>query len=269
MPAAPVLVLYPMHAQCEFRTTNYFEQTLNTYSRCIEVSNDETWLVNRLYDVRAHGEKVCEEVRADENLKDGNFSIVSFSMGGMMTRYLIEYCPLKMPIRNVVTLGAPLNGISGLSHMPRDGFFGRIVDWVVDKLIYLDVMDRIIESADYWRDPEDYDGYLHHSRFLAEANNEVNYDEERRQAWTHVNKALFIKWEDDQTIIPKVSSWWGQYDQDFNELQREDTTVYSKDLIGIKTLEQQGKAIYVKWPGDHMQFNFTQINEHVLPVLRS
>lgn len=267
--AAPVLILYPMHESCEFRTTNYFEQTLNTYARCIEVSTDESWLVNRLYDVRAHGERLCEEVRNDENFKHGNFSIVSFSLGGMMARYIIEYCPLDMPIRNVVTLGAPLNGISAVSHMPRESWIGSIVDWIVDKLIYYDIMDRVLEPADFWRDPEDHQGYLEHSRFLAEANNEVNFKEERRSAWRKVGKAMFIKWENDQTIIPAESAWWGQYDEDFRVLCRHETEIFQDDLIGIRYLEEQQKSQYVTFPGDHMQFNFTQINEYVLPVLRN
>lgn len=234
----------------------------------MEVSTDETWLVDNLYDVRAHGAKVCEHVRADQHLKAGNFSIVSFSMGGMMARYLIEYCPLDMPIRNVVTLGAPLNGISGINGMTRTSFLGKIADWFVDKLIKFKFMERVIEPADYWRDPTDPQGFLDSSRFLAEANNEVNFDEERRFAWTHINKALFIKWSEDDYIVPKVSAWWGQYDENYNELQRDHTNVYSQDLIGLRTLEQNGKSIYKAWPGNHMQFNYTQINDDVLPVLR-
>lgn len=267
--SAPVLVLYPMHEECEFRATNYFEQTLNTYARCIEVSSDESWLVNDLYNIRTHGEKLCKQVREDEHFKNGNFSIVSFSYGGMMARYLIEYCSFPNPIRNVVTMGSPLNGVSAVSHMPRDTFLGSMVDWVIDKLIYLDVFERVFEPADYWREPEDEEGYLAHSRFLAEANNEINYNETRKEAWTHLNKALFVKWDHDETIIPAESAWWGQFDENFHVLDRQHTNLYKKDLIGIRQLEETHKSQYLELPGDHMQFNYTQINEWVLPVLRA
>ena len=129
-------------------------------------------------------------------------------------------------------------------------------------------MDRIITAADYWRDPKNEEGYLHYSRFLAEANNEVNYSEERKAHWTHINHATFIMWEDDETIIPKESAHWAQYDEHFNIIDRHDTNLFQQSLIGIKTLEDENKADYKSFPGNHMQFNFTQINNDVLPTLR-
>jgi palmitoyl-protein thioesterase len=269
IPAAPVLLLYPMHQECEWRVYNYLEQTLNTYVRCQEVATDETWLVNRVYDVKAHGETLCAQIEQDDNLKNGNFSIVSMSTGGILARYVIEYCPFKHPIRNVVTMGGPMNGVSAVQHEDRSTMVGGVVDWVVDRLIKYDFMDRVLEPADFWRDPTDYDSYLTYSRFLAEANNEVNPEAERKEAWQHLNNALFIKFSEDDTIIPNESSWWGQYDEHFNVQCRHETTVYEKDMIGIKSLEEEQKAHFIEWPGAHMQFNFTQINDHVLPILRS
>lgn len=266
--AAPVLILYSNQAKCEWRTTNYFEQTLNTYAVCMEVATDETWLINSLYQVKPHGEKLCERVKADENLKNGNFSIVAFSHGGMLARYLIEYCNFPQPIRHLVTFGSPLNGVSAVSNMPRNGIFGGIVDFIVDKLIDFGFMDNIIMSADYWRNPHDHADYLANSRFLAEANNEVNYSDQRKRNWLSLTRALFIKWEQDTHIIPKESAWWAEYDVDMNLVQRHDTEIYKNDLIGLRTLEERGQTGFVSFPGDHMAFNYTQINDYVLPVLR-
>jgi palmitoyl-protein thioesterase len=266
--AAPVLILYSNQATCEWRTTNYFEQTLNTYAVCMEVATNETWLINSLYEVKPHGEKLCERVHADENLKNGNFSIVAFSHGGMLARYLIEYCSFPQPIRHIVTFGSPLNGVSAVSNFPRSGYFGSIIDYVIDKLIDYGWMDNIIMSADYWRNPKDHEDYLANSRFLAEANNEVSYSEQRKRNWLSLTRALFIKWDDDTHIIPKESAWWAEYDEDMNVIERHETEIYKNDLIGLKTLEERGQTAFVALPGDHMAFNYTQINDHVLPVLR-
>eukprot|EP00345_Euplotes_harpa_P004301 CAMPEP_0168323198 /NCGR_PEP_ID=MMETSP0213-20121227/3345_1 /TAXON_ID=151035 /ORGANISM="Euplotes harpa, Strain FSP1.4" /LENGTH=298 /DNA_ID=CAMNT_0008325237 /DNA_START=15 /DNA_END=911 /DNA_ORIENTATION=+ len=267
--AAPVLVLYPLGDKCEFRTVNYLEQTLNTYVKCVEEATDESWIINDKYNVKSHGEQLCEQVKQDDNLKHGNFSIVSLSLGGMMARYIIEYCPLDMPIRNVVTLGAPLNGISAIASLPRDSWVGYYIDLIVDKLMSFKFTERLFQPSDYWKEPEDYDHYVETSRFLAEANNEVDFDVKKKTAWTSINKALFIKFADDSVILPKESAWWGEYDEDMTELDRHDSYVYQEDLVGIKTLEDSHKAQFVQWPGDHMAFNYTQINDWVLPVLRS
>ena len=268
IPSAPILVLSPVHEKCEFRVYNYLGQVLNTYSRCIEVSTQETWLMNKLYEVMPHGEKLCQTVKEDEHFKSGNFSIFAMSTGGMMARYLIEYCDFELPIRNLVTLGAPLNGVSALEHLDRKTFFGSILDWTVDRLINYSFMDRVIVAADYWRDPHNLDGYMKHSRFLAEANNEVNFEESRKDSWVHLTKALFIQWSEDDTIIPRESAHWAQYDENFNLVERHDTDLFQKDLIGIKTLEENQQTEYLTWPGEHMTFNFTQINNDVLDTLR-
>lgn len=268
VPAAPVLVLSPVHEECEFRVYNYLGQVLNTYSRCIEVATSETWLWNKLYEVRTHGDKLCQEVKADEHFKSGNFSIFAMSTGGMMARYLVEYCDFDLPIRNVVAVGAPLNGVSALQHSDRKTFIGGIMDWVVDKMINYDFMVRVIAGADYWRDPKHHENYLKHSRFLAEANNEVNFQEERKEAWINLNHAHFIKFKNDDTIIPAESAHWGQLDEDWNDVKRHDTEIFKEDLIGLFTLEQLQKTEYSTWPGDHLEFNFTQVNEDVLPTLR-
>lgn len=266
--SAPVLVLYPMHEECHFATWNYFEQTLNTTARCIETGDKGTWLVNKVYDINTNGEELCNKLHADDTFKNGNFSIVAFSYGGMMARYVIEYCHFPEPVRNLVTFGAPLNGISAISHYTREGFLGSVVDWIVDKFISWDLMDRVIQGADYWRNPTDYDSFLTNSRFLAEANNECHFNQTRKDMWLRLNNAMFIKWEDDQTIIPSESSWWGQYDEDLEVETRHQTRIWNEDLLGMRTLEMNSRVQYTTFPGDHMVFNYTQINDYVLPVLR-
>ena len=268
-PAAPVLVLYPNQHDCEWRTTNYFEQTLNTYTACYEVGEQEHWLVNDVYDVKKHGAHLCDQIQADENLKPGNFSIVAFSHGGMLARYLVEYCSFPQPIRHLVTFGSPMNGISGISHFQRNSMFGRIVNTAIDYLVDFGIMENIMVGTDYWRDPCHHSHYLTHSKFLAEANNEVGFSEERRSKWLSLTKTLYIQWENDEDIVPKESSHWAELDADFNVVHRKDTELYKSDLIGLKTMEENGQSSYINFPGAHMEFNYTQINDYVLPILRA
>lgn len=269
IPAAPVLVLYPNQHECEWRTTNYLEQTLNTYTACYPVGDKELWLVNDVYDVRKHGAHLCEQIQADENLKPGNFSIVAFSHGGMLSRYLIEYCSFPLPIRHLVTFGAPMNGVSGISNFSRKSWVGSTVNTIVDYMVDFGIMENIFEGTDYWRDPCHHSHYLANSRFLAKANNEVEYSDDRKNKWLSLSKTLFIQWDNDEVIVPKESAHWAELDGEFNVVHRHDTDLYKLDLIGLKTMEENGQSEYVNFPGAHMQFNYTQINDYVLPVLRS
>lgn len=121
--------------------------------------------------------------------------------------------------------------------------------------------------ASYWKNPFNYEFYLKHSPWLAEANNEREYTEERRQRMLDLNKALFIKWDAETTISPPESSWWGDFDEHYNVRTRFETTVYQQDLIGIKTLEEEKRATFIHIPGKHMAYNFTQIDEIIIPFL--
>lgn len=45
---------------------------------------------------------------------DNGFDIVAFSQGTMLSRYLIQYCPLKTQVRRFVSFGGPLNGMTDI-----------------------------------------------------------------------------------------------------------------------------------------------------------
>jgi len=47
----------------------------------------------------------------------------------------------------------------------------------------------------------------------------------------------------------------------------EDMEFYKKDYIGMKRLNEEGKVIFESFPGDHLQFNHSQIESVIIPVL--
>lgn len=103
--------------------------------------------------------------------------------------------------------------------------------------------------------------YLKHSKFLPDALNERNFNQQIKDNWLSLKFARFVKWENDNVIIPRESSWWGQYDENYEIVTRFQTEVYQKDLVGIKTLEEEGRADFVAIPGGHMHFSHQQLNE--------
>lgn len=211
---------------------------------------------------------MCDWLHEQEDFKYGNFSIMGISQGSILTKYVLEYCPFELPIRSIVTFGGPHMGVSAVPHFPREEWIGWIFCLVIDRVIYLNIAQYLLAPADYFRVPNDPEGFLKHSKFLRDANNEANFNQTRKDLWIGLKFARFVKWEQDTTIIPDESSWWGKYDIDMNTLSRFDTDVYQKDLIGIRTLEEEGRADFVSIPGDHMDFSHEQINHIVSPVFR-
>ena len=210
---------------------------------------------------------MCNKLHADEYYKNGNFSIIGISQGAVITKYIIEYCKFEHPVRNLVTFGGPNMGVSMAPKYPREHWDGYFLTMLINEFVYWELAQWIIAPADYWRNPNDMEGYLKSSRFLAEANNEVHFDQARKDSWLSLNHCMFIKWMNDTVIIPRESSWWGEYKPDFNIVSRFDTRVYKEDLIGIRTLEEQGRAEFVEILGDHMDNILENLNQTVFPVL--
>lgn len=262
---APVLVIHGVNSDCSQWHSDVVAETLDTYAHCYHIGGDpvfDSWF----YNIRHQGEILCDRIHMDTELKHGNFSILAFSQGSVITKYILEYCPLDMPVRSVVTFGGPHMGVSYIPDMPRETWYGYILAILANYFLYFDFSQRIFGPADYWRDPTRPDNFLKYSRFLAEANNEKNFDQERKDKWLGLKHARFVKWEDDAVIIPRESSWWGMYDTDYNILSRFDTEVYQKDLVGIRTMEEEGRADFIAIPGGHMEVSHEKLAELVKPI---
>ena len=188
---------------------------------------------------------------------------MAISQGSVIAKYIIENWPLKYPVRNLVTFGGPNMGVSSPPKCPIETFYGRAAAWISSKVIYWDISQMFIAPADYWRDPNNYEGYLKYSRFLAEANNEINFNQTRKDLWLNLKQCIFVKWELDSVIVPRESCWWGELTSDNTVIDRFKSKVYQQDLIGIRTLEESGRADFITIPGDHMTFNTDQINSVV------
>ena len=64
---------------------------------------------------------------------------------------------------------------------------------------------------------------------------------------------MLVMFNRDTMIYPKESEWFGQLDQDGEELLNEEAdSFYSNDNIGLKSLDEAGKVDYVRIDGDHL-----------------
>lgn len=136
-------------------------------------------------------------------------------------------------------------------------------------------------QAQYFRDPQRYEAYLKASRFLASINNER--PRERNATYAHnlstLNKLVLVLFAEDQTVVPKESSWFGSeatpeggMDTKYkasSDLAQEKLApatssdreiipmrlqpLYTEDWIGLRRLDERGDVIFETCPGEHMQ----------------
>lgn len=119
-----------------------------------------------------------------------------------------------------------------------------------------------------------YGTYLENSRFLADINNEVpDGDEDVHSTGTRnatyktnfgsLDNLVMALFDQDQTVIPKESSWFGSYsiptDDDANEepsiISMKRQLLYKEDWIGLRKLDEAGKVFLVVCEGTHMQLD--------------
>lgn len=158
-------------------------------------------------------------------------------------------------------------GVSLVPALPKDSKIGGLVNSLVNKIIYLDVLQQFIAPSNYWKNPENKEGYLNNARFLPNSNNELVFNSTKKDVWLSLKYARFIKFSQDKIIVPKESSWWGEFSGNYTVLERFETKTYQEDLLGIKSLEELGKADFLEYDGEHMIIDTGSIQNFLFDVI--
>lgn len=130
----------------------------------------------------------------------------------------------------------------------------------------------MIGPAGYFRDPWDMEQYLEGSIFLPHLNNEeddASTQAARKDRFTALNGALLMMFTEDTVIYPKESEWFQQLDTDGNVQPLEESDFYQEDYLGVRALNEAGKIQFVSVVGDHLQFSESDVQNTILPFLKS
>lgn len=129
-------------------------------------------------------------------------------------------------------------------------------------------------QAQYFRDTKRMPEYLETNNFLASINNELaaTHNKTYAENFKSLNKLVLIIFSNDQTVVPKESSWFGSYTYpDGNNTHRDETIVpmrlqplYVEDWIGLRTLDERGDVVLETCEGAHMQLT----NECWQPIVK-
>lgn len=136
-----------------------------------------------------------------------------------------------------------------------------------------------VVPAQYYRDPKDLETYLERSGFLADINNErQDKNATYKQNLVKLKGFVMYMFEDDETVVPKESSWFAEVIEDEDDdgddngkdgknrtvtLLR-DRRIYKEDWLGLKTLDDAGKIEFLTTPGAHVRLCplFTFVTTH-------
>lgn len=81
-----------------------------------------------------------------------------------------------------------------------------------------------------------------------------------------LNKAIFVQTNQDEVITPISSAIFGELQWDGEVYPLEETEIWKKDLIGLRTLSEEGKLYLMKKDGHHVEMSQKWFDANILPL---
>jgi len=145
---------------------NFTEQIANgtgSYAACIKVGNGSETSIAVNFETQA--KMACDSINADEMFQ-GEFNVTGLSQGALLARYIVEQCPMKGNVRNMLSIGGPQMGVADIPHC-FNGKLCRLINTVARKMVYFKKIQNHIGPAGYFRSPHQMKEYVADSVFLA------------------------------------------------------------------------------------------------------
>lgn len=268
----PVAIFHGMGDSCSFpgmqSFTSYISSKVQAYAECIEIGDGSIDSIAMKFTTQ--GEQACASLQSNSKFK-GSISVLGLSQGALIARYIVENCSFDGNVKRYISIGGPQMGVGVLPKCSGSilSFICQPFNWVTRELVYSDVVQNNVGPAGYFRNPYDYKSYLSGATFLPTLNNEKEGNmTARKENFTSLEKAVFVKFDQDTMIIPRETAWFGFYDVDGTTIINiEDSEFYKSDYIGMKKLNEEKKIEFLTFQGDHLQFSYDQIEKNIIPAL--
>lgn len=160
---------------------------------------------------------------------------------------------------------------------------------LLDVGAYVKQIQENLVQAEYWQDPFNHDEYVAKNVFLADINNEgTNKNATYKQNLVTLDQFVMVKFLRDSMVQPRDSEWFAFYDegQDKTVHTLQNSTVcwsaflrarcvhmfwqlYTEDWIGMRTLDEAGKLLFLSVDGDHLQFTDQWFETTIVPLLEN
>jgi len=182
-------------------------------------------------------ELFCQTVQTDPNLRQG-FNMLGYSQGSVIVRGAVERCSL--PVHNLITLSGIHQGTFGIPYLEQ---LPEELRDLITKYAYELPVQNIASPSNYWRDPDQLDKYISNCHFLPDINNEREpRNEIYRENMIKLNAFIMTYSDIDEIIMPRQSGlFMGYLPNSLNVETWNNSRQFTEDLIGLRTLWEQGK----------------------------
>jgi palmitoyl-protein thioesterase len=248
----PVAYFYGLGGSCS--NSNEFLKTLADESLrdiiCIDYGSTEDSL-------EVQCERACRSI--NQNIKfDDEFDIVGFSQGGLIGRYIVEFCNgfygHKKKVITYISMGTPHKGtyeipkkITNNYEMGLESFM--VINWISKKISNTQCGKNLFGVCSYLRDINNKESYK--KSILAKLNNEgETINKEVKARFSSLNKVVLMYFTKDKMVVPPESAIF--YEFDGKKIKVEETDFYNNDLIGFKNLMELKKIKVIKIDSDHI-----------------
>lgn len=206
-------------------------------------------------------------MKNDPDFAGKKINIVGISQGGLIARSIVEQCE-GLDVHTLFTYGGPHQGVSDIPEN-LGKWYSKPLNWAAGYVSQYLIAQNWVAPADYYRTWWNLDRYFENSIFLPYDNNEkesAEQSEQKARILSLTNFGMF-KWQDDRTVIPKESEWFGYYNKFHQVVPFKKTDDYKNDYLGLRTLDEAGNLFFYSGSGDHMYLIPDYINNFLIPLI--
>ncbi|KAF2479439.1 Alpha/Beta hydrolase protein [Neohortaea acidophila] len=211
--------------------------------------------------------QVCAAIHADPFLappedrkhEDIRVDALGFSQGGQFLRGLVERCE-GLSVRSLVTFGSQHNGIAQFQKCGDLDFVCKGASALVKNNAWTEYVQNKVVPAQYYRPLNEStggptDGYLEHSNFLADVNNErAEKNATYKERIAAMEKFVMFVFDEDETVVPKETGWFAEVNATSGEVtDLRNRAIYKEDWLGLKQLDKKGGLEFRATKGPHMR----------------
>lgn len=138
--ALPTAIFHGFGDSCSNSGMKYITSTIaeetGAYAKCVEIGSGAVTSIFENFLTQA--KLACKSILKNKNF-DGEFNVLGLSQGGLIARYIVEQCPIKNKVRNLVSLGGPQMGVAASPHCFK-GMFCDLINMIVKKSIFFGII---------------------------------------------------------------------------------------------------------------------------------